>query len=212
MSTAPELRPARSSERDAVATLLGDAFAHDPLVAAVVQDAPDAGAGRRAIFRTTARAARAHGAVMVAELDGRIVGAALIEDPPRTATQATLRRLVDGVRFLPLLARVGSAGMRLLNDADLAGRRLAPPQPHHVLLVVGVAAEARGRGIGRLLVETAITRAALSGGVRLETENASNVERYRRWGFRERGTHQLGRVTVWSMFRPTPPPVSDARP
>ncbi len=205
MTAAPVVRPARSTELTRIAALLGDAFEHDPLVVAVVTGRADAAAARRAIFGITARSARAHGAVLVAELDGRIVGAALIEDPPRSAARATVRRLVNGVRFLPLLASVGAAGMRLLNDADLAGRRIAPNEPHHVLLVVGVAAEMRGAGIGKLLVEATIARAATSAGVRLETENNGNVERYRRWGFQERGIHQLGGVSVWGMFRPTTP-------
>jgi GNAT superfamily N-acetyltransferase len=199
----PVVRPARGDELAAVAELLADAFEHDPLVAAVVQGSADAVAARRAMFATTARSARAHGGVLVAELDARIVGAALIDDPPRTAVHRMLRRLVDAVRFLPLAARVGSRGMRLLNDADLAGRRLAPDAPHHVLLVVGVTAHLRGAGIGKLLVDATIARAATSAGVRLETENETNVARYRRWGFAERGTHQLGSVTVWGMFRPT---------
>lgn len=202
------VRPARSSDLPAIAALLGEAFEYDPLVIAVVEGRPDAAATRRAIFSTTARAARAHGAVLVAVLEGRIVGAALIDDPPRTAVGGGFRRVIDGLRFLPLVATVGTAGMRLLNDADLAGRRIGPSEPHHVLLVVGVAADVRGAGIGKQLVDAAAARAASSAGVRLETENAGNVERYRRWGFQERGTHRLGSVTVWGMFRPTTPSTS----
>ncbi|MGB3910982.1 MAG: GNAT family N-acetyltransferase [Pseudolysinimonas sp.] len=203
MTTAPVVRAARSDELAPIAELLGDAFEHDPLVAAVVPDTADAAVARRAIFATTARSARAHGAVLVAELDGRVVGAALIDDPARSVVRQILRRFADAVRFLPLVASVGSRGMQLLNDADLAGRRLAPDAPHHVLLVVGVAAHLRGGGIGKLLIEATIARAATSAGVRLETENPENVPRYGRWGFVERGTHRLGSVTVWGMFRPT---------
>jgi GNAT superfamily N-acetyltransferase len=203
--TTAVVRPARDTELATIAVLLGDAFEHDPLVVAVVAGSADVAAARHAIFDTTARSARAHGAVFVAELDGRVVGAALIDDPPRTPVHAALRHLIDGFRFLPLMGSVGAVGMRLLNDADLAGRRIGPNDPHHVLLVVGVDARARGAGIGKLLVEATTTRAATSAGVRLETENEGNVERYRRWGFVERGTQQLGSVTVWGMFRPTTP-------
>jgi GNAT superfamily N-acetyltransferase len=210
--TTTTVRPAHAAELGAIAPLLGDAFEHDPLIVAVVKGRADAAAARHAIFGMTARSARAHGAVLVAELDGRIVGAALIDDPPRTAAHLGLRRLIDGARFLPLLGSVGAAGMRLLNDADLAGRRLAPREPHHVLLVVGVAAQARGAGVGRLLIEATIARATTSTGVRLETENEGNVDRYRGWGFQDRGTHQLGTVTVWGMFRPTTPSTTPSTP
>ncbi|GHF22107.1 GNAT family N-acetyltransferase [Pseudolysinimonas yzui] len=205
MTTPATVRAAHLTELPAVAELLGNAFEHDPLVVAAVADAADAAAARRAIFAITARSAHAHGAVLVAELDGRIVGAALIDDPLPSAVHGIVRRVVDGVRFLPLLTAVGVNGMRLLNDADLVGRRFAPSERHHVLLVVGVAAQLRGAGIGRLLVDATIARASTSAGVRLETENEGNVERYRRWGFLERGIQQLGSVTVWGMFRPTIP-------
>ncbi|MGY6496950.1 MAG: GNAT family N-acetyltransferase, partial [Microcella sp.] len=77
-------------------------------------------------------------------------------------------------------------------------------EPHHVLVAVGVAAGARGRGVGRALVQATVDRAGDdpgSRGVRLETENSSNVDRYSRWGFELRASVDIDPVTVHVMTR-----------
>ncbi|MDO9590610.1 MAG: GNAT family N-acetyltransferase, partial [Microcella sp.] len=105
-----------------------------------------------------------------------------------------------------LARRLAPGALTLLNDADRASRRLAPPRPHHVLVAVGVDAAARGLGVGRLLVEHAVQRArtdSLSWGVRLETENPQNVDRYSRWGFSLLGVVPTGSVDVHVMARAT---------
>lgn len=81
-------------------------------------------------------------------------------------------------------------------------RRLGPPAPHHVLVAVGVTEVARGRGIGRLLVERALRRShddPRSWGVMLQTENPMNVDRYARWGFVPLGTVSMDRCDVHVM-------------
>lgn len=134
------------------------------------------------------------------------MGAAIIVDPIRSRIRSSLVRVTAGVRFLGLLPVLGRRGLSLLNNADLASRALAPSNPHHVLVAVGVTAASRGHGIGRALVDAAHERAETdprSAGLRLETENATNAATYARWGFAELGRSEVPPVTVIGMFRPT---------
>ena len=196
------VRQAAPAEFTSVVALLAAAFADDPLVAAVAGAARDPAAARSAIFGAAVASARRAGAVLVEEHDGRLVGAALVLDPSAGPLRAAITRTVDGLRFLAAAARIGPE-LRLLNAADVAGRRLSPRTRHHFLVAVGVVASQRGAGVGRRLVEAAVARARTSHGLRLETENPANAERYARWGFELRGTLPVGPVTVFGMFRPT---------
>ena len=187
MATAVTIRPAAAHEHEAAARLLADAFTHDPLIRAATARASDPDTARAAIFRTSLSTTLDQGgAVLVAVDEGSLLGAAIILDPARGRLRALAGRVRAGGRFLRMLPLLGGRGLTLLNDADRASRRHAPRDPHHVLTAVGVTAAARGRGIGRALVEATVDRARAhvdSWGVRLETENGENVDRYRRWGF-----------------------------
>jgi len=186
-TTAATIRPAAAHEHEPAARLLADAFAHDPLIGAATARASAPDAARAAIFRTSLSTTLDQGGtVLVAVDDGTLLGAAIILDPARGRLRALAGRVRAGGRFLRMLPLLGGRGLTLLNDADRVSRRHAPRDPHHVLTAVGVTAAARGRGIGRALVEATVDRArehADSWGVRLETENDENVDRYRRWGF-----------------------------
>lgn len=205
------LRKADSGDRIAAAALFARAFERDPLIAAATELAHDPRAARDSIFRASiAGALLSGGELVLAERAGALVGAALIADPqsgtPIRTVRASIARLVSGVRFVMLSRRLAPGALRLLNDADLASRTLGPAAPHHVLVAVGVDEAARGLGVGRTLVERAVDRARRdprSWGVRLETENTLNVERYARWGFVTRGVARLDRVDVHVMGHPT---------
>ena len=116
--------------------------------------------------------------------------------------RAKAARLISGARFLMLARHLAPGALTLLNDADLASRRLAPPHPHHVLVAVGVTEPARGLGVGRLLVDHTLQRArqdSRSWGVRLETENPGNAELYARWGFIPLGVEPVAQCEVHVM-------------
>ena len=204
--TTATIRPAAAHEHEAAARLLADAFAHDPLIRAATARASDPDAARTAIFRTSLSTTLDQGgAVLVAMDEGTLLGATIILDPARGRLRTLVGRVRAGARFLRMLPLLGGRGLTLLNDADRASRRHAPHHPHHVLTAVGVTAAARGRGIGRALVEATVDRArAHSGswGVRLETENRENVDHYRRWGFDLVASVPVHPVTVHVMVHP----------
>lgn len=207
------LRPAQRRDRASCGDLLARAFESDPLIAAATVGLPDPHVARSAIFRASITGTLlAGGELMVAERSGRALGAALIADPSSGTIarklRASLARLVSGARFLTLARQLAPGALTLLNDADLASRRLAPPHPHHVLVAVGVDSAARGLGIGRVLVEHALQRArhdSRSWGVRLETENPANVDRYARWGFTLLGVVPMNGFDVRVMAQGNPP-------
>lgn len=213
MSGPVTLRRAARRERPAAADLFARAFESDPLIAAATVGVRDPQAARTSIFRASiAGTLLAGGELVLAERHSCAIGAALIADPSRgtvaRTVQAGLARLVSGARFLTLARRLAPGALTLLNDADLASRTLAPPHPHHVLVAVGVDAETRGLGVGRLLVEHTTQRArddSRSWGVRLETENPANVDLYARWGFRLLGVVPLNGVDVHVMARSSRP-------
>lgn len=186
-ATAVTIRPAAAHEHEAAERLLADAFTHDPLIRAATARASDPDTARAAIFRMSLSTTLDQGGTALVAVDeGTLLGAAIILDPARGRLRTLAGRARAGGRFLRMLPLLGGRGLTLLNDADRVSRRHAPHHPHHVLTAVGVTAAARGRGIGRALVEATVDRARAhvdSWGVRLETENGENVDRYRRWGF-----------------------------
>jgi GNAT superfamily N-acetyltransferase len=77
-----------------------------------------------------------------------------------------------------------------------------PDEPAHFLDIVGVHPDARGRGVGRALVEHGIGRAfAEDLPVFLETGNSANVPMYEHFGFRvvERANAPGGGPRIWFM-------------
>ncbi len=86
----------------------------------------------------------------------------------------------------------------------LVGRH-RPPRPHHALEVIGVRAQARGRGHGRALLDAvhAIAEAhPTSTGVAIATTEVRAVGLYEHFGYRVVGWEPLGDHDLWCLFRP----------
>jgi len=84
--------------------------------------------------------------------------------------------------------------------------RLHPMEPHWYLATLGVAPDARGRGVGRALLATLLERAdrdALP--CYLETDVAANLGFYEPAGFRVEQESQVIGARVWHMRRPPAP-------
>ena len=201
------IRPATLAEHDSAVELLADAFAHDPAVSAATARASEPDVARRAIFRTSlVTTLRQGGTLLVAEGPNELLGAAIVRDPARGRFSEAIGQMSAGFSFLRLLGLLDAKALTFLNNADRASRRHAPREPHHVLIAVGVTAEARGLGVGRALVEATVDRARehpTSWGVSLETENRNNVDRYARWHFDLLASVTVDPVTVYVMARPT---------
>ena len=205
IASPPSIELAGRPEHEAAVDVLAKAFADDPMVREAVSRASSPVIARRRISDASTRSALAQGgALLVAKHEALIVGAAIVVGPNERRVRRTVQRVIAGLRFLRLLPLLDLRGLALLNDADLASRRLAPRAPHHVLVAVGVSAAGRGKGVGRALVDAAFARAVAhpsSMGLRLETESPKNVELYARWGFDALGRVEVHPVTVHVMYR-----------
>ena len=201
------IRTATLAEHDSAVELLADAFEHDPAVSAATARASEPDLARRAIFRTSlVTTLRQGGTLLVAEGPTALLGAAIIRDPAQSRFSDAIGQVSAGFSFLRLLGLLDAKALTFLNNADRASRRHAPREPHHVLIAVGVTAEARGLGVGRALVDATVDRARehpTSWGVSLETENRDNVDRYARWNFELLASVEVDPVTVYVMARPT---------
>lgn len=188
-------------QRAAAADALAAAFQMDPSWSMVVRDPGT----RRSVLTTalsalTADAARRH-TLLVALVDGNVVGAAVawmpgyhpspFRTPQYVLAAATIVRDA-GVATVPLWRR-----WRAMRTADPTG------EPHWHLAVLGVRPDAQHRGIGRALLEAFLKRVEDAGGAAyLETSRPELVAWYAAAGFgvRERLTLPGG-ATTWTMWR-----------
>ncbi|QHL91669.1 GNAT family N-acetyltransferase [Sphingomonas changnyeongensis] len=115
---------------------------------------------------------------------------------------------------LALVARlIGAGGPGAVGRAlavDRAMRRRRPAEPHFYLFAVGVAAEARGAGLGRRLIAATLEQADRAGlPAWLENSNPRNESLYRGLGFVpvETFAPAPGAPPLTTMQRPVPRPV-----
>jgi len=196
----PAVGAATPDELDAVAAVLGEAFADDPVVVGMIGSADGRRERAAALYAALLRAEDAAGlAVDVArEPDGTIVGAAVWERPgaPGATLGALLRETPGFVRALGL-HRVPIA---LRGWSAFARQR--PDEPHWYLGEIGVSAARRGRGIGsRLLAHRLRHVDEQRGAAYLESSTPRNRALYVRHGFEPRGeirgVHAARPVAMW---------------
>ncbi|MGN7192142.1 MULTISPECIES: GNAT family N-acetyltransferase [unclassified Curtobacterium] len=199
------VRPAAAHELPAVATVLAEAFADDPVLHAFRPARP--GEDRTAVLtglfaaliRSVPERCRAVD-VAVDTTSGGVVGAAFWE-APRPHPGSVLAFLRQAPALLGVLG-VGGAlrALRHLRRMD----RARPDAPHWYLAEIGVSAAARGQGVGGLLLEHALDR--VDGQRRhayLESSTPLNRRLYRRHGFGEGAPITgLGTAAPVSMWRP----------
>ncbi len=195
------LAPLATRDRAQAARLIGASFAADPLFVTV---AGDDVAGREALAGALLDHHRGVGGEATGWFaGGRLLGLSLVAASERATPW---RSALAAVAFGPVAARCGVAAVRWLNDYFLATRAAYPRGPHHQLVVLAVAPEAQGRGVGRSLVDAAMARVVAdpaSTALVLDTENPANVDLYARWGFAEVARVPLGdlRATVMARAR-----------
>ncbi|RDH97394.1 acetyltransferase (GNAT) family protein [Curtobacterium sp. AG1037] len=197
------VRPAAEHEVPAAAAVLAEAFADDPVLRAFRP--PRADEDRVAVltdlFTALVRSVPAASRSLdVAVEDGRVVGAAFWQ-APRPHAGGALAFLRQVPAFLRALG-VGGAlrAVRHLGRMD----RARPEAPHWYLAEIGVAAVARGRGVGGLLLEHALDRVDGRGeDAYLESSTPQNRRLYRRHGFGDGAPITgLGAARPVSMWRP----------
>lgn len=138
------IRDLRSSDVPAAVDLLAEAFLDFPAMR--VFAGSDDGARHR-LQRMFAMEFEpdAHITAIVAEAEGRLVGALTYVDSPRCSTMSAGRAL----RFMRL------AGPRIVRAMRMFGRieRVHPKAPHRHLPTIGVTPELQSRGVGQRLME-----------------------------------------------------------
>ena len=195
------IAPASATELPEAASVLADAFRDDPVLGALVAPSPDRAARLAAFFEATLRSGtHATGVVDVARRDDddAIVGVAAWEAPHRGG--GALRRVLELPRFLRALGTRGPA-------APVIDHRLTQARPrrsHWYLAQIGIAATARGLGVGGHLLATRLARIdAECSDAWLESSTPANRRLYARHGFQERGEVPVLRgVRPMGMLRP----------
>lgn len=192
------MRKAGSSDLPAAVSVLTHAFSQDATTLGILGDPPRPEPMLRALFGALATHdySRPHGAIDVAVLDGRVVGAAMWARPGRPGlTPAQVARMFGALapvltwRLVPLIRHE-----RLMAS-------LRPTADHWYLFSVGVAEP--GGGVGGLLLDAGLERAGADP-CYLEASTSASARLYARKGFEEIGRlPSPGDVELqYAMWRP----------
>jgi ribosomal protein S18 acetylase RimI-like enzyme len=190
---------------EAAAESLARAFHNDPLQAYVFPNEKERAARSPAHFTPLLRYGMQFGEVLTTE--NNPLGAA-VWLPPETWEVTPERAAAAGFDALPdvLGEEAANRFFSVLGTIEPYHHRDVPPA-HWYLMVVGVAPEACGQGLGRALIEPIMNRADASGlPCYLETAQPDNVAFYEYLGFKkivEEVEPQSG-LTMWT-FRRDPP-------
>ncbi|WP_420363418.1 GNAT family N-acetyltransferase [Curtobacterium aetherium] len=201
-----DIRAAGPHEVAAAAAVLAEAFVADPVLAELAPDRPGVARHRlltglfTALVRSVPAHARALDVAVVADGSGAdtVVGASFWEapHPHRGGTLAFLRQVPAFLRVLGVTGALRAAGyLRRM-------QRARPGVPHWYLGEVGVAASARGTGVGGRLIDHALARVDRDGGhAYLESSTPRNRRLYRRLGFTDgpplHGFRVAAPVAMW---------------
>lgn len=192
--------------------MLVRAFANDPLMHFLFAEAPvgvEGGIARLMDLAFETRSARGWPVLGARSRDGRLQGVAYVSLPSTLPSLARasgddelrgLRRATE--QFEEAIGEPARLRYARYEEAWTVG---APQGPHHYLGVLGVAPEAQGQGIGRLLlseVAALVDGEPNSEGVWLDTENPRNVAFYEGRGFTVAAVRPLGPISIWGMWRP----------
>ncbi|MEM9536776.1 MAG: GNAT family N-acetyltransferase [Cyanobacteria bacterium P01_E01_bin.45] len=183
MATTTERRPTVAQQK-AAADTLGAAFARDPFMSYVLPDAPSRERKLAKLFLPTMRCGLRYGGVEV-NPDGKAALTWLSGgDFPLRLSQV----IRSGLIWTPL--NIGfSATQRLEDHEDVCDRELLnrAPAGFAYLWIVGVHPEARGQGLGRLVIQSALNNMRTRGHTAclLRTDTEKNVSFYEHLGFQQ---------------------------
>ena len=193
------VRQAGAAERDAVARVLVEAFAEDPIIGWILPDARNTEAARSAFFT---QATRMH------LRDGRVETTAELEAvalwySPDSPPRDWFGRIVDDARaFVSTLRATGTALVRAVRLYQTMSQQ-RPPEPHWYLASIGTRVAARGQGAASSLLAERLsvcdeTRLAAY----LESSSAANLPFYQRHGFEIVQELRIGdSPPLWPMLR-----------
>ena len=210
--TLVHITQAQVSDLDAAAQVLAEAFTNDPVLHAILSGEDRRNERLTTLFRATlAAGAFAAGSVDLAHDErGVLLGVAAWEGP-RAPRWSLARQLRELPRFAAALGWGGIArALPLLSRLE----RHRPGTPHWYLAEIGVTAAARGRGVGRQLIESRLTALDHAGeSSYLESSTPENRRLYARLGFTELAPISgLPGAEPVAMIRPPTPRRSAADP
>jgi ribosomal protein S18 acetylase RimI-like enzyme len=191
------VRDVTVADVDALAAVLGRAFADDPVWLWMFPKHPERMAGLFAMLLHHAHLP--NGVSELAEVDGAILAGALWDPPGRWKIPLTAQ-LRQFPRMLRVLGRRTVPVLRGLGEIE----RRHPVQPHWYLAVLGTDPSAQGRGLGSALLRSRLSRCdATRLPAYLESSKESNVPYYERFGFTVTGEIPMpgGGPSVWPMWR-----------
>ncbi|MGE0741363.1 MAG: N-acetyltransferase family protein [Hyphomonadaceae bacterium] len=201
MSAPPDVRGARADEKDAIATILTDAFVDEAGLNYWLRQGAAKDRARRRFFDAALEdAIHPEREVWVAEDSGERLGAAIWLGPGRKAYDFGL---LKQLAFSPLFFEIAGIGgsMRGLSVGEKL-HTLHPHAPHAHLVFLGVSPSAQGRGVGSAILKATLAPVDQAGLIAfLETTTERNVALYRRHGFEVTGELKLPTFTLWGMTR-----------
>jgi ribosomal protein S18 acetylase RimI-like enzyme len=188
-----KVRVATADDEAAAVSVIALAFSTDPMVRWTFRDPAVFWRVMPDFVRAFGGGAFEHESAYVI---GEAAGAALWL-PPGTES--------DGARLSAIIEHEGSAEAARDGGAVLEKMsRFHPKEPCWYLPLIGIDPTQQGRGLGALLMRSALERFDREGvPAYLESSNPRNISLYQRLGFQELGEVQHGSSpTVVPMFRP----------
>ncbi|BCE01348.1 GNAT family N-acetyltransferase [Marinicellulosiphila megalodicopiae] len=104
--------------------------------------------------------------------------------------------------FLPLLFKIGLKSSKQLNDYYKIISKTKPKGPHSYLTLIAVSDHAKGRGVGKMVLQNIIERLQIenkSQALLLDTENKENIGFYEHLGFTLTQTKSVNELNIYSM-------------
>ena len=187
---------------DEATEVLARAFEDYPLMCFIFADSgDDYGRCLRDVMRFTCHARLVRGnSLKGVEKAGRLVAVACIDHPEEKPWPDALEEAYN-----TMLEGLGEqAAERMGRFGEIVGGH-HPQGPHFYVVALGVLPDAQGQSYGRALlnlVHRMSEEHALSTGVGLDTETATNVPLYQHCGYEITGEDALDVVSIWFMFRP----------
>ncbi|WP_172192326.1 GNAT family N-acetyltransferase [Actinomyces faecalis] len=208
------IRPATPDDLDAVAWLLTEVFAQDPLMSAIVAPAPDPRAAldhlhhvELASHYLSADPDRRLGARVDLAVEGegeaeRLVGTMLWDPPADGDPAGPLGPGQEPPEGLDLSLLGGAWDLVLLDGAQCEAQR--PTEPHWYAYMIAVLPQARGTGTGTALLRHGLERVDADGlPAHLESTTPASRRLYERLGYREVAELSTPPLpTYWAMTRP----------
>lgn len=196
------VRTLQPHELHQAATVLAAAFAHEPIVLRMVpEEAKNRLEKIASYFRWSLRTSGFENVdVALSDSTETILGVAIWEPPTHKP------HTISAARELPAVWRsIGRTGFRELTAYETAVAPYASHEPHWYLVDIGSSPEARGQGVGKIMLEhrlRSIDAAALTAALTATTPGSRKL--YERHGFKLMHEVHIGPAATLSLMSRAP--------